>query len=221
MKSGIYKITINNKTYVGRDVLLCKNKRKKYHLLKLRKGVHPNKYLQNAYNKYNEFKYDVIELCDVNELNEKEIYWINKLNSIYTKNGYNLTTGGDVCPSELLNSEDMLVRNAKISNTLREYYKNNENPFKGKTHTNSSRQNMSDNKKNKYKAKNNPHYKHDITNEMIRTALINEKSIKAAARILNCSPAFIGYRIYSNNMILKYKNNRTIGRGVVIEDVII
>jgi group I intron endonuclease len=221
MKSGIYKITINNKTYVGRDTLICNNKRKKYHLLKLKKCTHPNKYLQNAFDKYNEFEYEIIEMCDVSELNQKEIYWIDTLNSIYTKNGYNLTSGGDVCPSELLSNDDMIIRNTKISNTLKEYYRNNENPFKGKSHTVLARKVMSGNRKNKYSANDNPYYRHDITNDMIRTALINGKSIKAAARILNCSSAFIGYRINSNSMILKYKNNRTIGRGVVIEDVII
>lgn len=39
------------------------------------------------------FYIEMIEQCDDNLLNEREIYWINKLDTY--KNGYNSTTGGD------------------------------------------------------------------------------------------------------------------------------
>ena len=65
MKSGIYKIlnTINGKQYIGSAVNL--NKRKTIHWSRLRKGNHPNLYLQNAWNKDGEisFEFRVIGKC--------------------------------------------------------------------------------------------------------------------------------------------------------------
>ena len=42
------------------------------------------------------FTIEVIELCPVELLNEREIFWIQKLNS-KVPNGYNLTDGGEGC----------------------------------------------------------------------------------------------------------------------------
>ena len=39
------------------------------------------------------FEYQVIELCSVEELDAKEIYWINKLDTLSPK-GYNILPGG-------------------------------------------------------------------------------------------------------------------------------
>lgn len=48
-----------------------------------------------AFRKYgiDNFSFDVIEECTVNELNEKEIYWISFYDTFF--NGYNQTLGGD------------------------------------------------------------------------------------------------------------------------------
>jgi hypothetical protein len=220
MKSGIYKIVINGKVYVGRDKNIYKDKRKKSHLSKLKKGTHPNAYLQAAYIKYKEFNYEVIEMCDAEMLNEREVYWVDKLNSIYSKGGYNLTNGGDGSPSELLNDTELKKRNSKISDTLKKHFKENINPFKGKCHTIDCRKIMSEKRMGMYVGIDNPRYKEDITNDMIRNALITEGSIKAAARLLNCSASFVGYRIKSTNMNIVYKDGRTTGRGVKIEKIL-
>lgn len=53
------------------------------HKLSLRKNIHRNKYLQGAYNKstINDFYVFVVEYCNVDNLSEKEIYWINYFDS--------------------------------------------------------------------------------------------------------------------------------------------
>lgn len=94
-KSGIYKITntINGKIYIGQSSWL--QKRFIAHKNALRKGVHPNIYLQRAYNKYGEesFDFSVIEYCSPEQLNELEQQYIKKYNTFH--DGYNLTLGGE------------------------------------------------------------------------------------------------------------------------------
>lgn len=60
----IYRIDINDRYYIGSTINLIE--RKRIHLVKLRNQNHPNKFLQNLYNKYSEdvFKFSVIELID-------------------------------------------------------------------------------------------------------------------------------------------------------------
>ena len=92
---GIYKILNikNNKVYIGK----CENflKRKKEHLKLLKKGNHFNNHLQYAFIKYEEinFKFILIEECD--DLNFKEIFYINEYKSLDRLYGYNLQTGGE------------------------------------------------------------------------------------------------------------------------------
>lgn len=97
MKSGIYAIKnkINGKHYVGKAMDIPKRFNNHKHCLK--KNKHRNDFLQKAWNKYGEKQFDfvVLELCEVKYLDEKEIYWIEKLKSHKTQNGYNLTFGGD------------------------------------------------------------------------------------------------------------------------------
>jgi len=90
--SGIYKITniVNNKIYIG-----CASNirtRKNCHLHDLRNNYHINSYLQNAWNKYGEinFKFELIEYCDVKKLHEKEHFWVNHYDCLNKSIGYNL-----------------------------------------------------------------------------------------------------------------------------------
>ncbi len=68
----IYKIQVNNRYYIGSTINL--DKRKRLHFTKLKNGYHPNKFLQNLYNKYGEdsFVFSVIELID-NDVDTLEI----------------------------------------------------------------------------------------------------------------------------------------------------
>ena len=43
------------------------------------------------------FSFEVIEECEKEKLNDREIYWISFYNSNNKNNGYNLTNGGEHC----------------------------------------------------------------------------------------------------------------------------
>ena len=91
-KPGIYKITntLSNKVYVG----CASNIRTRWngHLYDLRKEKHPNDYLQKAWSKYGElnFKFEIIETCDITDLHEREHYWVITLDCLDRRKGYNL-----------------------------------------------------------------------------------------------------------------------------------
>lgn len=95
---GIYKITntINNKSYFGQSID-CK-KRLQEHRRKLKYNKHENQYLQNSYNKYggNNFKYDIVLLCNIQDLDGHERYFIEVNKSDVKQNGYNIELGGNL-----------------------------------------------------------------------------------------------------------------------------
>ena len=94
---GIYKIanTFNGKVYIGQSVDI--RERFYEHKRKLRLQQHFNKYLQNAYNKYGEyFEYEVIEECNLGELDRREMYWIGFYHSDDKQFGYNIMAGGQL-----------------------------------------------------------------------------------------------------------------------------
>lgn len=94
----IYCITnlINGKQYVGKTVHTIE-KRFQEHYRDSRKTRCKNRPIYNAIKKYGieNFKIDILEYVENNYiLEEKEIYWIKKLDT-YGKNGYNASKGGD------------------------------------------------------------------------------------------------------------------------------
>ena len=92
----IYVITnqLNGKQYVGKT-LKNPTQRFKEHCRDSKKERCSKRPLYDAMNKYgiDNFSISIIEECSDIEINEKEIYWINKLNTY--SNGYNATKGGD------------------------------------------------------------------------------------------------------------------------------
>lgn len=99
---GIYiiKCNANNKVYIGQSINL-KN-RLSGHRYQLKKGIHENSHLQNAFNKYGEkcFNYDILEIVDEKDytkekLNLLEIKYISLFNSANRDFGYNLDLGGN------------------------------------------------------------------------------------------------------------------------------
>lgn len=86
--SGIYCIIniYNGKRYIGSS----KNIRKRLwgHRAELRHNKHDNQYLQNAWNKYGEDKFDfyVIEQCPENILLEREQFYIDTIKPEYNLN---------------------------------------------------------------------------------------------------------------------------------------
>ena len=93
---NIYIITnkINNKIYVGKTERTIET-RWKEHINAMSSSNKKHYKLYAAMNKYGieNFSIDLLEKCPNSLLNEREIYWIKKLNS-YDK-GYNMTLGGD------------------------------------------------------------------------------------------------------------------------------
>lgn len=87
---GIYKITnkINNKCYVGQSNDI--QRRFNEHIWAGDKTRIP---LDKAIKKYGKenFTYEILEECSLEELNAREEYWIKECDSI--RNGYNLNPG--------------------------------------------------------------------------------------------------------------------------------
>ena len=92
----IYVITnnINNKQYVGKTILTIEE-RWKQHKRDSEKLQLQKRPLYNAIQKYGieNFSISQLEECKDSLLNDREIYWINKLNTYHY--GYNATKGGD------------------------------------------------------------------------------------------------------------------------------
>ena len=87
---GIYKITNpNNKIYIGASKNLTKRLQIHY---KYSCNIKSQIKLYNSFLKYGieNHKFEIIENCSIENLFEREIYWINFYNSF--ENGLNLTT---------------------------------------------------------------------------------------------------------------------------------
>lgn len=132
----IYKITnkTNGKIYVGQTVRsleerISEHKRKKKALI------------SQAIKKYgiNNFDVEVIDSAKtIDDLNKKEIQWINHYNSL-TPNGYNQCEGGGNTSGYNHKEESKL----KMSEAKSGMYLGENNPFYGKTHSEESKQKMS------------------------------------------------------------------------------
>ena len=124
-KSGVYKINIERRCYIGSTVDLYM--RLAQHISHLRSNKHHSKFMQRCFNKYGEelFQIEILEYCEnnINILRTKELEYI-----IFYKSEFNSTT-----PIEFEHSEEMKTQ---ISNTLKQKYKSGEiiNPRLGKGH---------------------------------------------------------------------------------------
>lgn len=105
---GIYAIhnVVNDKYYIGQAQDI--NNRWIRHRSNLKNNTHDNSHLQNAYNKYGKenFEYLVIEECEIYELDEKEITYIQQYDSY--NNGYNQDLGGKGCRGYRHTEEEIL-----------------------------------------------------------------------------------------------------------------
>jgi group I intron endonuclease len=95
-QSGIYCIEnlVNHKKYIGQSTDI--EYRWKHHKYELNRGTHDNDYLQKSWDKYgcDKFDFRILELCDIEMLDEREVYYINFYNTLNRDCGYNLTSGG-------------------------------------------------------------------------------------------------------------------------------
>ena len=89
---GIYKITnnINSKIYIGQSNNI--QRRFSEHQNRGTTSRIPVDVAIQKYGKEN-FNFEIIEECSIEQLNQKETYWITYFNSI--ENGYNCSVGGD------------------------------------------------------------------------------------------------------------------------------
>lgn len=104
----IYRIVnkVNNKQYVGKTTVGIWKRWKAHIKDYLRRGKE-NRPLYKAFLKYgiSNFRIEILEECSPELLSEREIYWIDKLQTY--KLGYNATKGGD--GTQLYNHEEIIA----------------------------------------------------------------------------------------------------------------
>lgn len=91
-KIGVYSITnlVNNKRYIG-STKRAFHTRKTRHLRLLKNNVHYNIHLQSSYNKYGveNFIFEILEICNLADVEIREAYYIKHFNSNLRTSGYN------------------------------------------------------------------------------------------------------------------------------------
>ena len=213
MNCGIYLWTNvkNGKKYVGQS----SNLRDRYlSFLRFDQGYAGSR-INNARKKYNnksDWKYEVLEYCTEQELDEREMYYINLYNSV--NNGYNLSNGGKSIRGFKWNEEQKDKKRGKnhplygkpaynkgvpmgeeqkrkLSKQKKEYYKTHDGFFKGKHHKDDAKKKLSDS-----------HKKTPIIQYTLDGKYVNEfESICEASRITNIDKGSIsscvGRKIYT------------------------
>lgn len=122
---GIYKITNkqSNKSYIGQSNDI--ERRWQEHCAPNRWET-SNNYIDIAIHKHGKenFSFEVLEECDIKQLDSREQYWINYFNT-YNGIGYNATAGGQGNPGEsngraILTKEDVIeIRKAYAAHERR------------------------------------------------------------------------------------------------------
>lgn len=160
---GVYKITHveSKRFYVGSSVNV--KMRVDYHLSALRKGVHGNQYLQNAYNKYGEsaFTFRAHRYCATPEearvveqsfLDNPKYFGVKLFNISRSSTGGNLIAGLSDKDYEALRKRKSktgkIVQNRpEVKKRKSELNSGSGNPMYGKKHTEESKSSMSKNQK--------------------------------------------------------------------------
>lgn len=121
-KGKIYRIVndLNNKVYVGQTIQALK-KRFNGHCCYSKTDRSNGMYIKRAIHKYGKehFQIELIEECEIENLNEREKYWINYYDS-YNK-GYNLTKGGQDSNYFRLHRIEEVVDIKKFKDYIKEF----------------------------------------------------------------------------------------------------
>ena len=121
---GIYKITnlVNGHSYIGLSTNI--EKRFCYHKNPYNWNREKDKTLYKAILKYgiDNFNFEILEECSIEELSEKEKFYIDKYDTFH--NGYNMTAGGednsgDSHPRHKLTKEDVIDIRTRYANLER------------------------------------------------------------------------------------------------------
>lgn len=95
---GIYKITnlINNKVYIGQSINIQERWKAHRHRPFNSNSVDYDSLLYRAIRKYGlaNFRFEVLEECERESLNNREIFYIQKYESSNPDFGYNISNGG-------------------------------------------------------------------------------------------------------------------------------
>lgn len=121
MSIGIYKITnkINGKIYIGQSVHI--ERRFSEHKVS---SHNPKSLIHKALNEYGieNFDFSIIDECEENQLDEKEIFYIKYYNSL-APNGYNVQFGGSdthIIPTEDVKMIQQLLLDKNCDTSLRQ-----------------------------------------------------------------------------------------------------
>lgn len=116
--SGIYKIVnkINSKVYIGKTNNFYRRYHQYKYAYKTKNLDKINSYLLNSMVKYgcDNFIFEMIECCEIDELSESELYWMKIFDSTDREKGYNLrldsSTGMIVHPETSLKISERLKK---------------------------------------------------------------------------------------------------------------
>ena len=154
--TGIYYIRnkINDKMYIGQSTNI--DARWSHHKTDLRNNNHHNHHLQYAWNKYGEdnFEFNVIQECNIDELDSKEMYYIKKYKTF--TDGYNLDQGG----AGIRGYKHTEESKKKMSENSKGKFCGEDSPHWGKPKSEETKKKISEARKGKglSKGENNPMY---------------------------------------------------------------
>ena len=184
-KAFVYLISFpNNKKYVGRWT-------GNFNKLLARYSCNKNaRYVERAIIKYgfNNVKFEIIEEffnISNDDLNQKEIHWIQFYHSNKSQKGYNITKGGEGHPVDL-SSRESISKKAK----LRLQDKNN-HPLFGTKVSEKSKQKMSLAKKGFYIQNDNPNWKDYIDKTQLEIAINKKETFLLMKKKFNCGQKLI------------------------------